>query len=249
MRRKLLLAAFILVGLSATAGSFAFVWWAWPRLPDPHAPPADTAERLEDIGLLALLALHGFCFSSYRMVRWLHARFEGCEQALAAFLKGALLVLLAVIWEPWGEPGLTRSDLILWLNRAAFILCVLLHLSAAAAVGNDALLGYDGIRRRLEGKPPGTIPGIYALAITGPFARVRHPFTLASIGMLACGAPFSGERLLVAAGGAAWLLASAWARERTLIRLAGEPYRRYRARTGFILPRRPAANGGAARPG
>jgi hypothetical protein len=241
MARKLLLLAFILVGLSATAGSFAFAWWAWPRLPDPLAPGAGTTERLADIGILSLLALHGFCFQAYRPVRWLHARLHGCEQALAAFLKGLLLVLLAALWEPWGQPGITQSGVILWLARAAFLLGILLHLSAAAAVGNDALLGYDGLRRRLEGRPPTKVPGIYAPTLTGPFARIRHPFTLASIICLACGAPFSGERLLVAAGAAAWLLACAWARERTIARLGGEAYDRYRRRTGFILPRRPAS--------
>ena len=237
MKRRLILAAFILVGLSATAGSFAFVWWAWPRLPDPLAPRAGTTERLVDVGILVLLALHGFFFSAHRSVVRLHAKLEGCEQALAAFLKGVLLILLAVLWTPWGEPGLTQSGIILWLSRAAFILGALLHLSAAAAVGNEALLGYDGLRRLLEGRPPPKIPGTYALAWTGPFARVRHPFTLATIILLACGAPFAGERLLVASGAAACLLPSAWTRERTLLRLGGEAYRRYQERTGFLLPR------------
>ena len=235
--RKALLAASILVGLSATAGSIAFVIWAWPRIPPADAARATPGEKLADVFLLGLIVLQRAVFSIRAVEMRLHRRLAGCQRALGAFLRGALLVLLAVLWVPWNEPGLQRSEALLWFARAAFALGALLHLSATSSVGNDILLGFDALRRRILGLPPDPRPEVARIPLKGPHTRVRHPHALAVIIMLASSALFARDRLLVAAGGILWLAASAWADEARLLRLGGEAYRSYRARTGFLLPR------------
>ena len=235
--RKTLLAASILVGLSATAGSIAFLVWAWPTIPPADAPPATPGEKLADGFLLGLIVLQRAVFSSRAVEIRLHQRLAGCQRALGAFVKGALLVLLAVLWIPWNEPGLSRSEALLWFARGAFALGALLHLSATSAVGNDSLLGFDALRRRLLGLPPDPRPEVARIPLKGPHTRVRHPHALAVIIMLVSSGLFARDRLLVAAGGILWLAASAWVEEARLLRLGGEAYRSYRARTGFLLPR------------
>ena len=235
--RKALLAASILVGLSATAGSIAFLVWAWPRIPPAGAIPAAPGEKLADGFLLALIVLQRAVFSMRPVEMALYRKLAGCHRALDAFLRGALLVLLALLWVPWNESGLSRSELLLWFARGAFLLGALLHLSATSAVGNDSLLGFDALRRRLLGLPPDPRPEIARIPLKGPHTRVRHPHALAVIIMLASSALFARDRLLIAAGGILWLAASAWAEEARLLRLGGEAYRSYRARTGFLLPR------------
>jgi len=235
--RKALLAASILVGLSATAGSIAFLVWAWPRIPSAVASPAAPWEKLADVFLLGLIVLQRAFFSIRAVEIRLHQKLAGCQRALGAFLKGALLVLLAVLWIPWNEPGLSRSEALLWFARGAFVLGALLHLSATSAVGNDSLLGFDALRRRILGLPPDPRPEVARIPLKGPHTRVRHPHALAVIIMLASSGLFARDRLLVAAGGILWLAASARAEEARLLRLGGEAYRSYRARTGFLLPR------------
>lgn len=235
--RRALLAAFLLVGASATAGSLAFVAWAWPRIPPFEAREATAEEKLIDLGLLGLIVIHRAVFSNRGVQKVLHRRLGGSNRALAAFLKGVLLILLAALWTPWNEPGLSRSEFLLWFSRGAFLLGAILHLGATSAVGNESLLGFDALRRKVLGLPQDPRHEVARIPLKGPFLRVRHPHELAVIIMLAASAAFSWDCLLVAVGGGLWLAASAWADEARLARLGGEAYRSYRKRTGFLLPR------------
>jgi protein-S-isoprenylcysteine O-methyltransferase Ste14 len=233
-QQRLVLLAFLLVGLAATAGKAAFVFWAWPRLPLVDASPAPAGARILDAVLLALFPLHAALFSWGPSVRFLHARLRGCERALAAFTLGILLVVLAAFWEPWNEPGLTGRSSIVWFCRGFFIYGAVLHLTAAAAVGNERLLGFAALRRVLAGRPPAPAPEAPLLLTAGPYSRVRRPDGLAIIILLAAGAPFAPERLLAAAGGAAWMLAIALAEDARLRRAWGAAYEAHRARTGLL---------------
>ena len=240
VRKSLLVLCIAAVGLSATAGSIAFIVWSWPRLPASDLPGATRAEKAADVALVSLLALNHLVFHACPLSRWLHARLGGCQRSAYAFLRGVLLVALAVFWVPWGGPGLAHSAVLLWLARAAFTLGILLHLLATAALGNAALLGYDALLRRIQGSPPLPIWANERIVVAGPFASTRHPDALALMVLFLSGAFFQKERLLLAVGACLWILATALAKERRRLAFLGPAWAEHRRRTGFLLPRRPA---------
>lgn len=238
LRKQLLLICISVVGLTATAGSIAFVHWAWPCLSDPATPLATLEEKLLDLGLVSLLVLHELVFQIPPAVRLLDSWLRGCHRALYAWIRGVLLVTLAVAWVPWGGPGLSDSVVLLWAARGAFCLGILLYLMANAAYGNGVLLGFNALRRRIEGRPRLPLWAQEGPVYRGPFASTRQPRALALIVLFLSGAFFQRERLLLAVGASLWLILSSRAREQKWLRSGDETYRRYHERTGFLFPRR-----------
>jgi hypothetical protein len=238
LRKQLLLICIAVVGLTATAGRLAFVHWAWPRLSEPVTPIATLEEKLFDLGLLSLLVVHELVFQIPLIARLLDSWLHGCYRALYAWIRGLLLVTLAVAWVPWGGAALSESVVLLWAARGAFCLGVLLYLMASAAYGNGVLLGFDALRRRVEGRPQLPLWAQEGPVYRGPFASTRQPMALALSVLFLSGAFFQRERLLLAVGAILWLTLSARAREQKWLRSGDMAYRRYHERTGFLFPRR-----------
>ncbi len=132
---------------------------------------------------------------------------------------GPLAVPAFALALPWGA--------VRYLAAAGAVACFLLTLRCWKRMGKDWRMDVSEKNRN-------------ALITDGLFARVRHPIYALSIGLMLCTAVIlpSPPMLVLAAIHVALMAMKARSEEAHLLRMHGDSYARYVARTGRFLPRR-----------
>jgi hypothetical protein len=171
------------------------------------------------------------------------ARYDGAVYAIAS---GAVLALVAVLWQPSATAVLvleglprTLAQACSWLAIAAFVV------SASTLRRSFDPLGLAPIRAHLRGRPfqpPGFV-------VRGPYRWVRHPLYACIIALFWSNPDVTADRLLLAVLWTAWIWIATLLEERDLVAEFGEAYREYQSRVPMLIPWRgpvtvPVAHGG-----
>ncbi|MEX2111637.1 MAG: isoprenylcysteine carboxylmethyltransferase family protein [Pirellulales bacterium] len=160
-------------------------------------------------------------------------REEGVALAVTLRLAGLALWLFTLAylirpeWMQWA--ALPLADGVRWAGAAVGLLCAALMYWTLASLGKNLT---DTVATR----------GGATLVTDGPYRLVRHPFyvvaglLMLSVTLLTASAAIGAASLLVLT----LLILRTPNEERRLLETFGEPYRKYRARTGAFFPKWPS---------
>ena len=195
-----------------------------------------------DLGLLALFAVQHSVMARRAVKvwlrRWVPASLERTTFVLATNL---CLVVLLVLWQPWGGQVWDVSGpaaMVLWsLFAGGWILAI----AATFAVDH---LELTGLRQAGWGRSGASAPSA-ELETGGLYAFVRHPLLTGMLLAFWATPQMGASHLLFAVGATAYIAVGVRFEERDLRRSFGAAYDDYAARVPALVPRLPGRRGGA----
>ena len=206
-------------------GSLAFLGFsfvtAWGR-----AAPFDPGAIAVDVGLFTAFATHHSVFAREPVQRWLMRLIpQRLLRSAYVWLASLLLILLCAAWRPVGGEAYHVRGWLGLVHAALQLAGVAIIVSAVRAI--DAL-ELAGIRPLAEAG---------ALQMAGPYGWVRHPLYLGWLLATFGPAHMTGDRLTFSGIAAIYLLIAVPFEERSLARVSGEQYERYRKRVRWrVVP-------------
>ncbi|WP_017934228.1 methyltransferase family protein [Nocardioides sp. Iso805N] len=203
-----------------------------PRTVDGPIRVARGAAIGIDLALVLLFALQHSVMARRPVKAWLRRRIpEQLERATYVLAADASLIVLLLLWQPWGgrvwDVGGTAAVL-LWS------VCALGWVLAAAATYAVDHLELTGLRQAGWGAPRPAMPA--NLTTTGLHALVRHPLMLGLLIAFWATPRMSSGHLLFAAATTAYIAVGLRFEERDLRRTFGSAYDDYAARVPALVP-------------
>jgi methanethiol S-methyltransferase len=189
-----------------------------------------------DLGLLLLFAVQHSVMARPQVKEWLRRRLPAAlERASYVLATDACLVLLLVLWQPWGG-RLWHTDgasaVVLWtLYAMGWVLAV----AATFAVDH---LELTGLRQAGWAAPRDSAP-TSDLNIGGLYAIVRHPLMTGMVLAFWATPDMGASHLLFALASTAYIAVGIRFEERDLRRTFGTSYDAYAAHVPALLPRLP----------
>jgi protein-S-isoprenylcysteine O-methyltransferase Ste14 len=176
--------------------------------------------------LVTVFALHHSLFArddvKTAMTRWMPERLL---RPVYVWIASLLLIAVVWLWQPVGGQLYRVEGPLAWILRAGQAAGVVLIAGAVRAIDGLELAGIRAPRR--DG----------SLIATGPYGLVRHPLYLGWMLIVFGAAPMTGDRLAFAIMTTAYLLVAMPWEERSLTRIHGEAYSRYRQQVRWrVLP-------------
>ena len=237
------LASLVLSAL-AWAGFVVVVLWTIAFLAGVVVPrtvdgPARTTTELAvaaDLALLVLFAAQHSVMARREVKSWLRRRIPApLERTTYVLATNACLVLLLVLWQPWGGQVWDvngAAAVVLWTLCAAGWL---LAITATFAVDH---LELTGLRQAGWGASRASAPST-ELQTGGLYAVVRHPLLTGMVLAFWATPQMSASHLLFALASTAYVAVGMRFEERDLRRSFGASYDAYAARVPALLPRLP----------
>ena len=203
--------ALFVLSLAACAYTYLIVWASPATYPLAWGPVAINA------ALFAVFALHHSLFACQSM-KQLVARIVPDRLARSLYVWTASLLLLMVLacWQPIAGEAYTVTGWRAVAHAAVQLGGLWLIARSVATIDPLELAGIE---------PPS---GRASLQIAGPYRWVRHPLYLGWLLAVFGAAHMTADRLTFAAISAAYLCVAIPWEERSLLRMFGEPYARYR---------------------
>jgi protein-S-isoprenylcysteine O-methyltransferase Ste14 len=234
-RLHLVLSAAAWIGFVAvTAWTAAFLAGVVvTRTVDAPTSPSTARAVTVDLALLMLFAVQHSTMARPHVKSWLARRLPAAlERTTFVLATDACLVLLVVLWEPWGDDVWHvggAAAVALWaLCAAGWLLAV----AATFAVDHLELLG---LRQGGWGRPRRT-GGETALQVGGLHAVVRHPLMTGLLLAFWATPRMGASHLLFAMAASAYVAVGLAFEERDLRRTFGASYDAYAARVPALLP-------------
>lgn len=158
---------------------------------------------------------------------------EQLERSTYILSSGLALILLVLCWQPmpgylWRVEAIWAQALI-WL---AFGLGLGILWWSSGRTGLSDLLGLRQARLHREGRPYEPLP----LVTTGLYKYIRHPLMTGTILILWAGPEMSYDRALIALGFTLYIFIGVYFEERSLEKVYGEKYRKYKESTTAFIP-------------
>ena len=216
-----------------------------PRVVDGPARTTTELAVAADLALLGLFAVQHSVMARREVKSWLRHRIPASlERTTYVLATDICLVLLLVLWQPWGGQ--------VWdVNGAAAVLlwslCAagwLLAITATFAVDH---LELTGLRQAGWVAPRDSAP-ITELQIRGLHAIVRHPLMTGLVLAFWATPHMGASHLLFALASTSYIGAGIRFEERDLRRSFGASYDAYAAQVPALLPRLPAKRGPVSSP-
>ena len=214
----------------------AFLAGAVPRAVD--GPPRTTVEvaMAADLTLLGLFAVQHSVMARRKVKSWLRRRIPASlERTTYVLATDVCLVLLLVLWQPWGGQVWDvngAAAVLLWsLSAAGWLLAI----TATFAVDH---LDLTGLRQAGWATPGVTAPST-ELQIGGLHAIVRHPLMTGLLLAFWATPHMGASHLLFAFASTAYIAVGIRFEERDLRRSFGEAYDAYAAHVPALVPRLP----------
>ena len=239
---------FLLLSAAAWAGFVAVTLWTIAFLADVGvSPTVDGPPRTStavavtaDVALLLLFAVQHSVMARPEVKallrRWVPAALERTSYVLATDL---CLVLLLVLWQPWGGPVWHvggPAGVVLWsLSAAGWLLAI----AATFAVDHLELTGL----RQAGWWVPRETAGTSELKVDGLHAVVRHPLMTGLVLAFWATPQMGASHLLFAVLMTAYVAVGIRFEERDLRRTFGAAYDAYAARVPALLPGLPPRTG------
>lgn len=184
--------------------------------------------------LLLLFGLQHSLMARETFKKWL-AQFvpNHLERSTYVLFSGLALILLVLFWQPL--PGFLWRVELLW---AQFVIWLTFALGlgilwwSSGRTGLSDLLGLRQARLHREGKPYEPLP----LVTTGLYKYIRHPLMTGTILLLWAAPEMSYDRALIALGFTLYIFIGVYFEERSLEKVYGEKYRKYKKGTTAFIP-------------
>ncbi len=204
-----------------------------PRTVDGPAHTTAASAIIIDAALLLLFAAQHSVMARRQVKSWLRQRIPAAlERTSYVLATDACLVLLLVLWQPWGSQiwyfgG--AAAVVLWaLCAAGWVLAI----AATFAVDHLELLGL----RQAGWAAPRDVGSTGGLRVGGLHAVVRHPL-MTGLLLAFCATPRMGaSHLLFAVGATGYIAVGMAFEEGDLRRTFGASYDDYTARVPAVVP-------------
>ena len=233
----------LVLSLSAVAyvGFVVVTLWTIAFLADVAVPrgvdgPARTTPAIAvatDLGLLLLFAAQHSVMARHAVKAWLRRHVPtALERTTYVLATDACLVLLLVLWQPWGDrvwhvPG--AAAVVLWsLCGAGWLLAI----AATFAVDH---LELTGLRQAGWAAPHARVSA--GLEVGGLHAVVRHPLMTGLLVAFWATPDMGASHLLFALASSGYIAVGVIFEERDLRRTFGPSYEAYASRVPALLPR------------
>jgi protein-S-isoprenylcysteine O-methyltransferase Ste14 len=216
----------------ASLGLFGLFLWAGPRpilnlnLASPTALAFD-----------ALLAIGFFVQHSGMIRKSFRARLAAAlpdyyNPTVYAVASGAVLLLLALLWQPSRLGLLSLDGPLRWLARGIFLAAMAVMVWGFGSLKYFDPLGSRPLWAHLRGEPAPAMP----LTIRGLYRWVRHPIYALFIVMIWASPDVTADRLLFNVLWSIWMVIATQLEERDLTAEFGDGYRRYQRSVPMLVP-------------
>jgi protein-S-isoprenylcysteine O-methyltransferase Ste14 len=207
-----------------------------PRDVDGPARTTTATAVAADLALLVLFAVQHSVMARRGVKLWLRRRIPASlERTSYVLATDICLVLLLVLWQPWGGPVWQvhgAAAVVLWsLCSAGWLLTI----AATFAVDH---LELTGLRQAGWAAPQESV-ATTELHVGGLHAIVRHPLMTGLLLAFWATPDMSASHLLFALASTAYIAVGVRFEERDLRRTFGASYDAYAARVPALLPRLP----------
>jgi methanethiol S-methyltransferase len=207
-----------------------------PRTVDGPTRTTTGFAMVTDLGLLGLFAVQHSVMARREVKSWLRQWIPAClERTMFVLATDVCLVLLLVLWQPWGGPVWDVNGpaaVVLWsLGAAGWLLAV----TATFAVDH---LELTGLRQAGWAGRRDAVP-VTELQTGGLYAVVRHPLLTGMVLAFWATPQMGASHLLFALGATAYVAVGLRFEERDLRRTFGASYDAYAAHVPALLPRLP----------
>jgi len=243
----------LILSAAAWAGFVAVTLWTVAFLADVGvSPTVDGPQRTStavavtvDVALLLLFAVQHSVMARPRVKAVLGRRVPAAlERTSYVLATDVCLMLLLVLWQPWGGPvwhvGGPTGVVLWWLFGAGWLLAI----AATFAVDHLELTGL----RQAGWSTPRPAAGSGALTVDGLHAVVRHPLMTGLLLAFWATPRMGASHLLFAVVMSAYVAVGIRFEERELRRTFGPAYDAYAARVPALLPGLPRRTGGRRLP-
>jgi protein-S-isoprenylcysteine O-methyltransferase Ste14 len=221
---RFLVPAFVWLGGALFVIALVFTAWSYVIVFGRDAPRGGWPAAIADALLFSLFALHHSVFAR-EPVKSAVARLVGepLVRATYVWIASVLLVLVCALWRPVGG---------------------YLYMIGWPAAGVGVLVQSAGLWLTIQGAraiDPLDLAGIREsvrtpeLQVRGPYRLVRHPLYLGWMLMVFGAASMTGDRLVFAVVSTMYCLVAIPFEERSLTRLFGDRYERYRDRVRWRM--------------
>ena len=241
--------------LSATgwAGFVVVTVWTMAFLADVVVPrtvdgPARTSPAravATDLALLLLFAVQHSVMARRQVKAWLGRRIpEALERTTFVLATDICLVLLLVLWQPWGGQVWHVEGVLAVIGWTVFALGWVLAIASTFAIDHLELMG---LRQAgwAAGRGPGPGSDLY---VGGLYAVVRHPLMTGVLVAFWATPRMGASHLLFALAATGYIAVGVMFEERDLRRTFGTAYDVYAARVPALLPGLPRLRGSVRSP-
>jgi protein-S-isoprenylcysteine O-methyltransferase Ste14 len=211
-----------------------------PRTVDGPARVPTAWAVAADLSLLLLFAVQHSVMARRQVKSWLSRRIpKELERTSFVLATDICLVLLLVLWQPWGGQVWHvegPAAVIVWsLFAAGWVLAI----TATFAIDHLELVG---LRQAgwTSARAPGATSDLY---VGGLYAVVRHPLMTGLVLGFWATPRMSASHLLFALAATSYIAVGIMFEERDLRRTFGATYDDYAARVPALLPRLPIRRG------
>ena len=204
-----------------------------PKSIDSGEPSSLLLSIVVNIALLALFAVQHSVMARAGFKRmWTRIIPKRVERSTYVLLSTVALTMICAFWQPmpesvWSLEGsaATASQLIFWLGWA-------IVLTSTYLINHFELFGLQQVLAAVRGK------ALVTTTFRTPlfYRYVRHPLYFGFLLAFWATPTMSVGHLLFAIGFTGYILLGIALEERDLIASFGEPYRRYRAQVGMLIP-------------
>jgi protein-S-isoprenylcysteine O-methyltransferase Ste14 len=223
---KFLVPMFVWLGGALFVIALGFTAWSYFIVFARDAPHGGWPAAIADALLFSLFALHHSVFAR-TPVKSAVARLvgESLVRSIYVWIASVLLVLVCALWRPVG--GQLYMLEWPWAGMIVLVQVAGLWLTFEGARAIDPL-DLAGIRENVRTPE---------LQVRGPYRLVRHPLYLGWMLMVFGAASMTGDRLVFAIVSTIYCVVAIPFEERSLTRLFGDRYERYRDRVRWrMLP-------------
>lgn len=233
--------AYLFISASGWFGFVAVMVWTMaflagvvvPRTVDGPARTHAAAAIVTDVALLLVFAAQHSVMARRQVKSWLLRRIPAAlERTSFVLATDACLVLLLVLWQPWGRQiwhvGGAAAAVLWSLCAAGWVLAI----AATFAVDHLELLGL----RQTGWAAPRDVGSTSGLRVGGLHAVVRHPLMTGLLLAFWATPRMGAAHLLFAVAATGYIAVGTAFEERDLRRTFGASYDDYAARVPALVP-------------
>jgi methanethiol S-methyltransferase len=236
--------AYLLLSAAGWLGFVAVTVWTMAFLADVlvpwtvDAPVRSTTTRAVavDLALLLLFAVQHSVMARRQVKSWLRRRIPtALERTSYVLATDICLVLLLVLWQPWGEQIWYVDGVVAVILWSLFAAGWVLAITATFAIDHLELVG---LRQAgwAAARNSGPTSDLY---VGGLYAVVRHPLMTGLVLAFWVTPRMGASHLLFALAATGYIAVGIMFEERDLRRTFGASYDDYAARVPALLPRLP----------